>query len=485
MTGKTFRQRTVAGLTWSVIGQIATQALGFVITVILARLLSPVEFGLMALVYVFTGFAGVFQELGLGAAVIQKRDVTDRHLTSVFWVNLGSGVILVAILFVLAPPIASFFDETILASLLRVVSLTFLLGSIGIVHRTILMKSLKFDRLALVATTSTLAGGVVGISMATQDFGVWSLVGQTITTSSISATLLWLLSPWRPAFSFSISALRDLWNFSLNLLGTGTINYWARRLDNVLIGRVLGTDTLGIYSKAYSVMLMPLTAVSRVVSRVMFPALSSIQQDVARVRRVYLRTTRTIALATFPLMLGLLAVVEPFVLALFGDQWRAMIPALHVFCLTGLWQSISTLNGNLYLSRGRADLQFRVGLFTKTLLILAIVVGLQWGMMGVVVAYSVASLLNTYVTFRFAGGLVGLSFAALLAKLAPVLACASVMALIVWTLGSTLTSWSPGMRLALQVPVGVVSYFALVHFLKLEAYRDVFDLLSRHIGHPR
>lgn len=474
-----FRQKTIDGISWSVVGQLGNQVLQFVVTVVLARLLSPHEFGLMSMLIIFTGFAQIFQGVGLGAAVVQYQDITQKHLSSVFWANVASGVVLTGLLAASAPAIASFYEEPILTPMALVVSFTFVITSLSIVHNTLLQKAVDFKTIALMDVGAKLVSGSVAIAMAATGYGVWSLVASTLLHAAASSVILWAVSPWRPSFAFSLDALKDLWGFSVNLLGTQTMNYWVRRLDDLLVGRSLGSDALGVYTKAYGIMLLPLTGVSRVLSRVMFPSLSAIQDDVERVRRVYLRMTRTIALVTFPLMLGLLATAEAFVLGVFGAQWAAMVPPLQVFCLTGLWQSITTLNGNLYMSQGRTDLQFRVGLVTKSLLIVGIVGGLQWGMMGVVVGYSTASFVNTYLTFRYAGRLVDLTFGTLTWNLVGVFGCAAAMGALVFGLGFALpATWPPLLRLATQVTAGVMLYWGFVHGFGVQSYREVLALLA-------
>jgi len=474
-----FRQETISGLSWSVVGRVGNQILTFVLGVLLARLLSPRAFGLVSMVIIFTGFADLFKTVGLGAALVQHQDVAEEHLSSVFWVNMGSGILLTILFITASPLVAAFYNESILIPITTVLACEFLFGGLSAVHRTLFKKKIDFKTLSLTGVTTTVLGGGTGVLLAWWGYGVWSLVVKSVITSASSALILWVASPWNPKFVFSWNALKDLWGFSLNLLGTRSMNFWVRRLDDLLIGRFLGSDPLGVYTKAYGLMTLPLKNVSGVISRVMFPSLSAIQDDIPRVRRVYLRMTGAIALVSFPLMLGLLATVEPFVIGVFGRQWSGMIPLLYVFSLTGLWQSISTLNGNLYLSQGRADLQFRVGLFTKSLLVVGITIGFYWGLMGVVIGYSAASFVNTYITFRYAGGLVDLTFKKLVVHLSGIFVCALVMSGGVYTLGLALPpEWPHWLQLLTQVPTGVVLYWTLVRTFNVQAYRETLDLLA-------
>ena len=474
-----FREKTLRGLSWSVVSQIGTQILQFVFAIILARLLSPREFGLIGMVMIFTGFAGLFSDLGLGSALVQKQGITEKHKSSVFWLNIGIGALLTVAFVGGAPLLGEFYDEPLLVPITMVFGINFFISGLSSVHKTLYRKKIDFKSLAIVQIVGTALASAIGIWMAYTGFGVWSLVVKGLASSILSAILLWFLSPWRPRFTFDWEATKELMKFSLNLLGERSINYWVRRVDDLLIGKVLGSDALGLYTKAYGVMLLPTRQISGVVSSVMFPSLSTIQEDTEHVRRVFFRMTRTIALITFPMMLGLLAVSESFVIGVFGGQWSEMIPILQVFCVIGLLQSVGTLKGNLFLSQGRSDLMFRLGLFMKPILITGIVVGLQWGVNGVAYGYAGAVMIVTYPEWHYAGKLVGFTYSDLVYNLAGIFACAATMAGAVFALSLALPSeWPHWLQLITQVAAGAVFYLGLVHGFKLQAYRETIDLLK-------
>jgi O-antigen/teichoic acid export membrane protein len=473
-----FRHKTINGIAWSVVSKFGRMALKFIIDVILARLLSPREFGLVAMITVITSFASIFAELGFSSALVQKRDVRREHWSSVFWLNLGAGLLLTLIFMAGAPLVARFYDEALLVPLTVFIATNFLISSLNIVQNTLLTKELNFRVLSIVEISAVGLSGLVAIIMAYAGLGVWSLAAQSVILSAVTAILLWKLNDWRPEFTFQWNAVKDLLGFSMNLFGTQVLNYWVRNIDYLLIGRFLGTSPLGVYNKAYDVMLFPLVSVSRVLSRVMFPSFSIIQKEKQRVRDLYLRMTRTIALITFPMMLGLFVIVQPFVMTVFGSKWAEMIPVLRVLCLVGMSQSIGTLNGNLYLSQGCADLQFKVGLFVKANAILGIVIGLRWGILGVAICYAISSAINSYPAFFFAGRLVDLTYWQLLRNLSGVFSCAVAMAALVWGMGRLLpAAWPYWASLVAQVSFGIVAYGALIHLSRLKAYLEFRELI--------
>lgn len=474
-----FRDRTVSGIAWSLFSNVGRQVATLVIEIVLARLLLPEHFGLVGMVAVLTNFAAVFAEFGFGGAIIHKQDLREDHLSSVFWLNVGGGLLLTGLFMAGAPLVAAFYDEPILVPITIVMAVNFLLRAVTTVHVNLMAKALDFRVLSIIEVGTVVAAGAVGIGMALAGSGVWSLVVRYVGIASLTAACLWIASDWRPRLLFEWGAVKELLDFSMHLLGTQTLNYTTRNVDDLLVGRVLGSQPLGIYQMAYRIMLFPLYNISWGVARVLFPSFSEIQEEPDRVRRIYLKITRIVALVTFPLMFGLFVTVEPFVLGVFGARWAAMIPVLRVLSLLGALQSIVTFNGQLYLSQGRSDVQFRVGLFTKANSILWIVIGLQWGIVGVAAGYAFASLLNSYPNLHYAGRLIGMSYMDQVRNLSGVFAAAAGMALAVWGIGMLLPpTWPPLGRLAVQVAAGSAAYLLLVHLAGVRAYAELKNMAA-------
>lgn len=472
------KQQTISGIEWSAGAQIAKQVLQFVISVILIRLLTPKDFGLIGMIIVFTGFAGLFGELGFGAALIQKKEIEERHLSSIFWLNIATGLILTGIMLVIAPVIAAFYNEPRLKLLTMVLSATFFIGSLNIVQKAILMRSMNFRALAIVETLAMSIAGIFAIILAFLGFGVWSLVWQAIVSAIIGVIILWVLSDWKPSFRFNKNAAKELLGFSGNFLGFNIFNYWVRNIDDLLIGKVIGSSGLGIYNRAYSIMLMPLSQISSTVGQVMFPTLSKIQDDKVRVKHLYLSTIRIIALITFPMMMGLLIVADSFVLALFGPKWAELTPILQVFCLLGMIQSIVTTVGWIYQSQGRTDWMFRWGIAAGTVGVISFIIGISIGsIMAVAYCYAIANILLFYHNLTIPGKLINMTFRDVVCSVSGVFGCAVLMAGGVYLLGVILPSdWPHWANLLFQVPFGIIIYVVLIHFFKLKSYVEAKEL---------
>jgi len=410
-----------SGIKWSAFSQFGRQGSQLITTAILARLLEPSDFGLVGMATVVIGFANLFKDLGTSAAVIQKKTVTEELLSSLFWGNLFIGAALTALVFLLSPHIALFYREPNLIPILRLLSISFLIASFSVLHQSLLTKALKFNTLAKIEVFSAVAGACVGIASALLGLGVWSLVYQMIVTTTLVALLQCKASRWSPTCYFSVNELKQVSKFSLNLTLFNIFNFFTRDVDYILIGRFLGAQELGYYSIAYRLMLYPLQAISGVISRVMFSMYSRMQDNLPLFRKTYLDVINAIALLSFPLMAGLWVLAEPLVLLFLGDAWSPVITLLLILAPVGLVQSVVTTVGSIYQAKGKTDLMFRVGLMTGTVVIVAIVIGLQWGIVGVASLYAIATLLLLIPNMFFPFRLIGLGYQQVAVKLAPVM----------------------------------------------------------------
>jgi PST family polysaccharide transporter len=481
---QSLKNRTIKGLTWSVLASFVKQVLTFTIGVILARLLSPAEFGIIGMIAVFTGLVSTFMEQGLGSAIIHKQDIEKRHLDSIFWFNVGIGFFCTIAFMILSFPIAKFYKNPVLQPITFMISFNFFLGSFNIVQNALLNKKVDFKRLAIIDTLSVLVGGFIGIFLALAKFGVWALVWQTLATTFTTVIVMWVTSSWRPGIVFNISALKEIFKYSTNLLGFNILNYWTRNFDNLLIGRFIGSFALGIYAKAYQLMLLPLTQVSQVISRVMFPILSEIQHDKKKIKSIYLKSIQCIALITFPLMLTFWVVNNDFVLAVYGEKWESMIPILYVLILCGMIQSIGTTTGWIYNSIGRTDIQFKWGILAAIVRTAGFIIGLRWGVMGVAISYFITGyFILWYPSWSISGRLIDLKFSEMLRCLASPFYCAIAAAVSAWILGiSLLSHWGHLERLFILSVSSMLIYLVLIHVFSIGAYTNVSKLIKDYLN---
>ncbi len=408
------RRSVASGVKWSAFSKFGRQGTQLVTTIILARLLKPTDFGLVSMAMVVIGFLNIFKDLGTSSAVIQRKNISEDLLSSIYWVNVFFGLLITLAIYIIAPIISEFYNDKNITSLLRALSLTFIISGLSILHQAILERDMAFNKLAKIELIATAIGSVVAISTAIYNAGVWSLVYQSLSLSITTTGLLWIYTHWRPRIKFYLSEIVAVSSYSMNLVGFQIFNYFSRNADYFLIGKYLGAQELGYYTLAYRIMLYPLASVSEVICRVMFPVYSQIQDDENRFRSAYLKVTGAIAMVTFPMMLGLWILAEQFVVSFFGTQWIPVILLLLILAPIGMIQSVATTVGLIYQAKGRTDVMFKWGFITGTITIAAIILGLNWGILGVAIGYAIISLILVYPNFAIPFKLINLPFVNLL-----------------------------------------------------------------------
>jgi O-antigen/teichoic acid export membrane protein len=482
VVSKALTGRAVSGVLWSATSRLGQQLIQFGTSVVLARLLVPEAFGLVAEVLVFTNFAWVLVDFGFSAALIQRENLEERHITSAFWLNLAVGLFLTVATIAISPAVAAFYHQPRLGNLTIAMSGAFVLGSLGIVQGTLLERDLNFHRLALITNSATLVAGAAGIAAAFSGLGVWSIVLEALVAAGLRSALLWATSTWRPSWSLDTKAVRELWAFSANLAGFNAVNFWARNADNLLIGRFVAPASLGIYSRAYSLMMVPLNQVTSTVSVAMYPALARLQTDRERLRSTYLGLVGIVAFVSFPLATGLFVAARPFVLTLYGERWDGVIRVLQILCIPLLLQSVGSTVGLIYQTCGRTDWLFRWGLAASGVVVVSFALGVHWGIEGVATSYAIASITLFYFNFTIPGRLIGLGFGELLRPMRAPLAVAGIMAVIVWLTGRATSALGNGATLGIEVTVGVGVYIGVSSLCSLRALTELSTHLRRVRG---
>jgi O-antigen/teichoic acid export membrane protein len=385
------RGRILSGLAWKVASQVFDQGSRIAVALVLARLLTPHDYGLAAMVLVFSSLVVIFADLALGAALVQRRELSETDRSTVFWTSAAVGVLFSAAGIALSGPIAAFYGEPDVQPLFAAFSVGFAVTALGTTQKALLSREMAFRSLELRVMAGTAVGGVLGVWLALEGFGAWAIIGQQLAIAGVSTLLLWVLSPWRPGFTFSFATLRSFGGFSASVFGTRMLFYLNRNADNVLIGRFLGPAALGVYAVAYNVMLAPLSRIAQPVVEVLFPAFSRMQDDRQRLASAWLRGNRLIGALTIPGMLGLIVVAPEFVSVVLGDRWTEATPVIQILAWVGLIQSLQRLNSSILMACDRAGTLLRYSVVVLVASLAAFVLGLNWGIVGVATAYAISS----------------------------------------------------------------------------------------------
>jgi len=466
---------------WSAIGQLGPQAVQFIVSIVLARLLSPAEFGLIGMLSVFIALGHVLLNSGFGGALIQKKDVTEVHYSSVFYTNILISFIVAGALWLAAPRIASFYDQPTLISPTRALSLNFIFAAFGLIQRTLMTKRLDFKTQSKVSLIAVAGSGIVGIAMALLGFGLWSLVAQSLSATLFNSLLLWVFSSWRPRRVFSLNALRELFGFSSRLLASGVLDTVFGNLYNVVIGKLFLPADLGYYTRASTLQQLPSQTLGGVVGRVAFPLFSEIQDDLSKIKNGLRKAVRVIALVNFPVMIGLMVTARPLVLTLLGEKWSPVISYLQLLAIVGLFYPLSLINLIVLLAKGRSDLYFRLEIIKKSLVVISLAITWRWGIVAIIGGQIVVAILSYYLNSYYCGTIIGYSFKSQIHDLLPYFGAAGMMGSIVYMLNWLLITGSFPL-LVLQVLTGALIYIVLCRGFRLPVFMDMWRIIQGRFG---
>ena len=405
MAKQSLKDKTVNGVSWSFIDSAASQGIHFIVSIVLARLLSPSEYGLIGIIAIFiTVFNGIVDS-GFNRALIRKHDAKDIDFCTAFFTNLAFSIVLAFILFLSAPLIAVFFKQPELTDLTRVMSSIVIINAFAIVQKTRLTKAINFKTQTKISIISSLLSGGVGIFMAFSGFGVWALVGQQITEKSANCVLLWVFNKWIPRLQFSWVSFKELWGFGWKLLVSGLIDNLWKEIYQVVVGKFYSPQTLGLYTRAKQFTNIFSTNLTVVVQRVSYPVLSSIKEDKVRLKNAYRRVIRTTMLVTFSCMLMLASVAHSLVFVLIGEKWMECVPFLQIICFSAMLYPLHAINLNMLQVQGRSDLFLKLEIIKKCIAIGPLLLGIFFSIYlmvaGSVISSFIAFFLNSYYSGPF------------------------------------------------------------------------------------
>lgn len=476
-------KKVFSGVRWTGFGQVATETTRLIISVVLARLLAPQDFGLLSMASVVTGFVMIFQYMGSSAIVIQRKDLTVSLTNSLFVLNVIASLILSLALIGAAPWLAGLYHEPQLVPIIQILGISFVVTAVGTVPGSLLNRNMQFDKLARAALYSTVLQGVVAVFMALMGFGVWALVISSVLSSILSTVYLWTAAKWKPTLVFDWPEFKGILGFSLNLTGLNLVDYTSKDVDKFLLGRYLGEAALGFYTMAYRFTLYPPAAITPVLSRVLFPTFSKIQDDYAQMRTIYLRSIGAITFITLPLIVGIMVVANPFVEVVLGNKWMHSVAVMIWLAPIGIFHALSTPAAHVMLAKGKAAWLFHLSLFTGLGTIGAFLYGMQWGLIGAAIAYSIITLPLTAARFWLASKLLQMGFGAVARTLWPYVASSFVMAVAIYgaRLGLMVLGLGPLVQICVAIPLGALTYLGMSLWLRPPALFDFIALVPSKI----
>lgn len=470
------KDKAIKGFFWSAIDSIGQQAVQFIVSVVIARLLVPQDYGLIGMITIFMNLATVLVDSGFGNALIQKKNPTEIDYSTIFYFNIATSLFLYLIIFFAAPFIAVFFNQPELTLLTRIIALCIIINATSIIQINIFTKNINFKIMSLIGISTVFVSGVVGIILAYRGWGFWSLVILQIVSISLKSILLWIYSKWRPIKNFSYNSLKQMFPYSSKILLSGFSDTLFVNLYNIFIGKFYSTKDLGFFTQAQKIQSIPITVLSSVVSKVSFPVFASIQDDDKLLKKGYKKIMCNIVFITFPLMIGLMVTADVFVKTLLGPKWLPCATYLRLLCVAGMTYPLSAFNLNIVNVKGRSDIFLYLEIIKKILMVSALLLTFKYGIKEIVAGYAVftivAYLLNSY----FSGKFIHYSLYEQIKDIVPYFILALIMGIIIFLINYLIYEHDLG-KFVIQICIGLFVYLGSAYLLRLRAFFDYKDLI--------
>ena len=472
---ESLKNKTVKGVVWTSLDQVATLGFAFAIGVILARLLSPSDYGLLAMIAIFNAIAFAFINSGFGNALIRKPDLTEDDNSTAFYFNIAAGVVMTGVIWLIAPWVAIFYDKPILTQLLRVEGLLLIISSFTIVQNSQLSRALNFKAKMIINISSQVIAGAIAIYAAYHGFGVWSLVIQHFASSIIRLILLWIISPWRPRGKWNKSSFRYLWGFGSKMLASGLLDTIYTNIYPIVIGKFYSAADLGQYTRAKGYANLPSQGLTGVLQQVTFPVLSQIQEDNDRLAKSYRRMLRFTVFLVFPIMIGMAALAHPLVISLVTDKWTQCVPYLQVICFASMWYPVHAINLNLLQVKGRSDLFLRLEIIKKAIVTIAIFICVPFGIMGICIGSVCTSIICLAINTYYTGKLIHVGFFRQMMDMTPTLLASFAMGAIIYF--AVMPFDNDIIKLAIGTPLGFLVYLGIAKAFRMPELQEALDII--------
>jgi O-antigen/teichoic acid export membrane protein len=469
------KSKAIIGTSWSLIDNIASSGITFLAGLVLARLLSPHDFGLLGMITVFIAVSNSLIDSGFGQALIRKTDIKPIDYNTVFYFNVVVGIFLYIALFAAAPAISIFFHEPKLILITRVTGTVLIINSVSIIQRTLFTKQIDFRTQTKVSLISSLVSGIIGIGLALKGFGVWSLIVQQLSRQLLSSVFLWVYCSWVPKLEYSFKSFKELFGFGSKLLISGLIDTIYRNIYYLVIGKYYSASELGQYTRAEQFNSIFSSNLTSVVQRVSYPVLSSIHGNDSRLKEAYRKVIKSTMLVSFALMLGLAAIAKSLILILIGEKWIECIPYLQIICFGGMLYPLHAINLNILQVKGRSDLFLRLEIIKKCIAIPVVAIGILFGIKFMLVCSVLTSFFAYFLNSYYSAPLLNYPTLDQIKDIIPTFLVSLIVASLMWSI--TLINLNIWLTLAFQITLGLVLMISIYEKLQLFDYLEVKQVL--------
>lgn len=469
--------KIVSGFFWKLMELGSVQVVSFIIQIILARLLVPEEFGMVALVMGFIAIANVFITTGFTSSIIQRKSIDTEILSTIFWLNLFISIALYLVLLISAEWIAVFYNMALIENLIKIQALLLLFGALTSVHNAILIREMNFKKLYKYKILAVFFQGVVGITLALLGYGIWAIVYSNLINTIILSLSLWIVVKWRPQFLFSKSSFKAIFSYSLNIMLLNFFNALFNNIQNIAIAKFFNIESLGYYNRGQQIPYMIMQNIDGTINSVMFPALSEVQSDFEKFLSIYRKALTTSIYIVFPLLIFLMVVSESLIYILFGSKWLESTPYLIITCLICMFWPFS-IRVNALNALGRANIALKLNVFTHILTLVLFLITFDFGIYIFILSVFIASLVNFFIGMILSKVVFNYSYKKQMLDILPILALSVFMGLIIYLLGGLLENHY--INISIQCIVGVGLYLTCSKLFKIEAFTLLLSTIRKN-----
>ncbi|TVZ28225.1 O-antigen/teichoic acid export membrane protein [Gillisia sp. Hel_I_86] len=471
------KSQAVFGLVWTFAQQFGTQLVSFIVSIFLARLLLPEQFGLIGMIAVFIHVGDALLKSGLTQSLIRNTDIEQDDYATVFYYNLGASIILYFVAYFSAPLIANFYEEPVLTPLVQLYCLVFIISAFTAVQQTRMTIEMDFKKQTIISIPSIIIGGITGIVLAINGFGVWSLVWNQLVTAVIRSIQFWIYSDWKPTWEFNVKKFKVHFNFGYKITLSTLIQRIFANLYILVIGKFFSAAQVGFYTRAETMKNLPVTNLTMALEKVTFPLFSKIQNDTEKLKRVYRKVIMMVIFVIAPFMLSLGVLAEPIFRILFTEKWLPAVPYFQILCISGIFYPLHIYNSNVFMVKGRTDIFLRLTIVKQVLLVLGVIVGLQFGVLGLMWSQVVVSIVSFFIIGHYTSKMINYSAWAQILDILPMLGVSIFVAACMYFLDLYINKASDIVRILTGALMSIVFYLGLSYLFNFKTLMDFKDLI--------
>ena len=464
---------------WSLINSFFLKGSVFFVSLFLARIIGPESFGLIGMITVFIYLGNIIQESGLSESIVRTQDVTDKDLSTVFYTNIIMSILIYGVFYISAPLIADFFEQNILLSLVRVYCLSFILNAFSSVHIALLNQQMNFKKITLISMPSYLVGSLIGIWMALNNHGVWSIVYMNLFIRFLQSVFFWFFTNWKPSFTFSMVHFKIHYGFGYKLMLSGIVETAFNHIYNIIIGKYFSVIQLGYFERANSLKTYPVTTLSGIIHKVTLPLLSGLQDDKILMTAVYRKMLRISFFIIAPTMLGFAAIATPLFNIILGEEWVKAIPFFRILCLSAIFYPVHAFNVNIFKVVGRSDLFLKTVVIKKVLVFASVLISINFGIYALIWSTLINNVLALFINVYFNRNLMEYSAIEQLRDLLATTFTTVSMAFIIFQITSSLIEFNDYLTVLISIVSGAIIYIILSYIFNKELLNTTFNLFKK------